>query len=398
MELTDARRLLDKAFPFGAVVYADDPREFFSLRHEINDDGDRFALRFERNPGDTVGGATAAQVARAASSGSLVLDTGCRIRRPEASDAALLADPFQAFVGPQAESDTSEWIKRMRLHQSWWRAFHLRVPFGVGPNRGGQPRGNMLDGAGAAAGLNFLSDDARAAYDHRVAVTREGVSEWRTRRNLLASQPMAFNLFGHLSRNLGLATAALAEILGADEVAAVTSIEIERLSGALGDRTAFDAFATYHRPDGTSACLAIETKLTEPFSQQAYDWARYRNHAAFVDDVWNTSDVVRLGDLRWAQLWRNHLLGLAESNAELLGPVSVLVVHHPLDPSCIQAVDGYRELLHHPDQVRRVDLGAFYAAVSAAELTEGDERWIDEFRIRYLDMHRSAPLLAIQHC
>jgi hypothetical protein len=397
MKLDHARQLLDQAFPFGAVAYSDDPREFFSLRHEIaGADGERFNIWFDRNPGDTIGAATAAQLERAAGSGQLVLDTGCRIRRPEASDAALLGDPFAAFVGPQAASDSNDWIRRMRLHQSWWRAFHLRTPFGVGPNRGGQPRGSMLDDAGGEGGWNFLSDDARAAYDDRVAVTKEGVSEWRTRRNLLASQPMAFNLFGHLSRNLDLATETFAGILGADEVAAVTSIDVERLSTALGDRTAFDAFATYRRPDGTDACLAIETKLTEPFSQQAYDWERYTGHAAFSPDVWDTTDTVLLGDLRWAQLWRNHLLGIAESNAEQLGPVTVLVVHHALDPSCAEAIDGYRQLLHDPEQVRPVDLGAFYAAVSAATLSEADARWIDEVRIRYLDLHRSAPLVTIR--
>lgn len=396
MDLNDARRLIDRAFPFGAVVYADDPREFFSLRHEIvASDGQWFHVRLERDPGDTIGRSTAAQLERAARSGHLVLDTGCRIRRPEASDVALLAAPFEAFVGPQADSDADPWIKRMRLHQSWWRAFRLRVPFGVGPNRGGRPRGSMLDDDGDAAGLNFLSDDVRAAYDHRVAVTSEGVSAWRTRRNLLASQPMAFNLFGHLSRNLDLATDTFARILGADEVDAITSIEIERLSTALGDRTAFDAFATYRRADGTNACLAIETKLTEPFSQQHYDWERYTNQSAFSTDVWTTSDTAELGDLRWAQLWRNHLLGRAESIAEQLGPVTVLVVYHPLDTKCAQAVDGYRELLHNPDQARPVDIGSFYAAVRSTNLTEYDVKWIHEFRIRYLDLHLSAPLGAM---
>jgi hypothetical protein len=74
-------------------------------------------------------------------------------------------------------------------------------------------------------------------------------------------------------------------LLSNSEVSAVTSIEIERLSDALGDRTAFDAFVTYRRPDGAHACVAVETKLTEPFSQQAYDWTRYVAHGVRRDGV-----------------------------------------------------------------------------------------------------------------
>lgn len=197
----------------------------------------------------------------------------------------------------------------MRLHQSWWRTFRLRVPFGTGPQKGSEKAyGNMIDADGDVAGLNFLSHEAQDAYDQRVAVTTAGVEAFRTRRHLMASQPLAFNLFGHLSKHLDLATGLLRLLLGTDEVGEVTSIEIERLSASLGDRTAFDVFATYTRPGGSSACIAIETKLTEPFSQHDYDWTAYLAHSAFDPTVWRTTDTACLGDRRWSQLWRNHLL------------------------------------------------------------------------------------------
>ena len=45
----------------------------------------------------------------------------------------------------------------------------------------------------------------------------------------------------------------------------------------LQDNSAFDAFIEYSRADGTTGFLGIETKLTEPFSQQEYPFdARYR--------------------------------------------------------------------------------------------------------------------------
>ena len=59
----------------------------------------------------------------------------------------------------------------------------------------------MLTERDAAAGLNFLSAEALAAFTERVEDPRPGVDLWRTSSNLLASQPMAFNLFGHLSKH-----------------------------------------------------------------------------------------------------------------------------------------------------------------------------------------------------
>lgn len=317
--LLAADALLRRAFPWGAHVTVPSGSAFLSVRHDVVDiehGPDRATLRFERDPGDTVQVVDRLRLERAADTRALEFDGGGGCRQPATADLHLLAFPFRDLIAYQAQSD-SKWVARMRLHQSWWRTFRLRAAFGAGPTPSSTKRyGNMLDSATADAGLNFLTADARASYDARVALTHKGVDPWRTRRNLLASQPLAFNLFGHLSRHLEIATGLFRHLLGDKEVGAVTSVEIERLSDALGDRTAFDAFATYLRPGGTTGCIAIETKLTEPFSQKAYNWDYYRDHGAFDAEVWTTSDTATLGDRRWSQLWRNHLLARAESAAK----------------------------------------------------------------------------------
>ncbi len=94
----------------------------------------------------------------------------------------------------------------------------------------------------------------------------------------------------------------------------MTNVEVERLSDALGDHTTFDAFATFRRSDGSNGCVAVETRLTEPFSRQAYDWSKYVAHPAFASGGFATVDTALLGDPRWSQLWRNHLLALAEAD------------------------------------------------------------------------------------
>jgi hypothetical protein len=398
---TDAETLLHAAFPWSAHVTVEGGSKFVSARYAVLEENFGVAealLRFERDPGDTVQRVRRSQLEHAVNTGILELDSGASVCQPEVTDMPLLASPFRDLIGYQPTIEHG-WIARMRLHQSWWRAFRLRVPYGTGPTRSSKTRyGNMLDDDGAARGLNFLTDEACAAYDERVAVTPVGVDEWRTRRNLLASQPMAFNLFGHLSKHLGLATGLFQRLLSNGEVSAVTSIEIERLSDALGDRTAFDAFVTYRRPDGAHACVVVETKLTEPFSQQSYDWTRYVAHTAFDATVWTTAEPNVLGDGRWSQLWRNHLLARAESAAcDGLGPATLLVVHHPLDPHCRRNVDAYRALLHEPTEVRAVDLLAIRDVLG--DLVVGDdnqEKWLADFSDRYLDLRLSDALRGIE--
>jgi hypothetical protein len=270
----EANRLFEAAFPWRATVEHPGEWAFVSLRYHALEDtsrGDTIEVRFERDPGDTVGRVSRGDLEHAVQSGSLAMEDRI-VRQPEAADAVLLEEPFLDLIGWQSRSDL-QWVARMRLHQSWWRTYRLRVPFGTGPNRGGKGHyGNMLDDRSPRAGSNFVCRSAADVYARRVNETPEGVDAWRTSRNLLASQPMAFNLFGPSIENQELATATFDRILG--DVAAVTGGEVERLSDALDDHTAFDAFFTCRRADKSDGCIAIETKLTEPFSQQNYKWAR----------------------------------------------------------------------------------------------------------------------------
>ena len=397
LNTSEADALLRKVFPWGATVERPGEWKFLAVRYYALGDAsvdDLIGVLFERHPGETNAIVSRADLETAVHTGEL--DLGDRIvRRPEAGDAALLAEPFETLIGPQSPSD-SAWLARMRLHQSWWRTFRLRVPFGRGPTPGGRGvYGNMLDDGAAESGANFLSDDARAAYQARIAQNSTGVDPWRTRRNLLASQAMAFNLFGHLARNLELATGLFAAVV--NDVDEVTHGEIERLSGALGDHTAFDAFFTYRRSDASNGCIAIETKLTEPFSQKAYDWAHYLAKPAFTTGSWKTADPETLGNPRWSQLWRNHLLAIAEETAHPeIGKPTLLVIHHPADPHCATNVAGYRALLTDPAQCQAFDL-ASVVNVLRPMMSDGSENaaWLNRFDERYLKLELSAPLTAL---
>lgn len=395
-----ARDLLAQAFPWGALVERPGQWEFVATRYWVEEgsaDGESVEVVFIRDPGDTFGRVTLAELEQAVGSGELNLGDR-RVRQPQAKHMHLLAEPFRDLIGWQYKKD-DEWAARMRLHQSWWRTFELRVPAGpIGPQKNARRYGSMLDDAAAARGLNFLSQQALDAYRERCAHGTGGMTPWRTERNLLASQPMAINLFGHLLSDFELLAAMLDLTVG--DVAEITGGEIEHQSAALGDRTAFDALVRYRHHDGQPGLLAIETKLTEDFTQKAYQWDHYLQHPAFDRAVWNTDDTTRLGDLRWSQLWRNHLLARAEAAAHPeYGDGRVLVVHHPDDPDCVANVDGYRELLAAPEQCTRLDLGRIVGALDGLIGSASEHRpWLERFERRYLELEHSEPLVQLRYC
>ena len=199
----------------------------------------------------------------------------------------------------------------MRLHQSWYRATVLGVPCGTGPLPSSQTHyGNMLDEAAGMAGLNFLTPQIFSVARARIA-QGGGVEPFRCLHNMLSSQPMCFNLFGPLVGDLSLATRCMRALLSG-EVGEVTEVRIEYgpspADEYLGDRTSFDAFVAYARPDGEPAFLGIETKLTEPFSPGEYQKQTYRLLTECDGSLWRREAWATMASSEWNQLWRNHLL------------------------------------------------------------------------------------------
>ena len=137
----------------------------------------------------------------------------------------------------------------------------------------------MLNDQAASRGLNFLTPDIFQLARQRAAAGTGAVEEFRLMRNMLSSQPMAFNLFGKLALNHDLATELVRALWGA-HVKRVTDVRFEwapqPADEYLDDRTAFDVFIEYEGDGGHAGFIGIEVKLTEPFSQRSYDRPTYR--------------------------------------------------------------------------------------------------------------------------
>lgn len=306
-------------------------------------------------------------------------------------------------VGPQCKSDP-HFMARMRFHQSWYRDNVLDVPHGMGPKAGDTTKwGNMLTRESGAKGLNFLTPEIFKVVKHRLGDARGTIDKYRLLHNMLSSQPMCFNLFGPLVVNHDLATEVLKLILP-NEVKKVVDVKIEYAPEPaceyLDDRTAFDAFVEFVRPDGKYGFVGIETKLTEPFSQKDYDTPAYRHWTELNDSPWPKESWSRLADISHNQLWRDHLLAVALRHhpKPSLHPKSpytcgfLMLVRHPEDELCTQVVDTYKGLLKPEDKSfldYPLDKLVSKMGLCLEDADASLKNCLAEFRKRYLDIYLS---------
>ena len=292
-------------------------------------------------------------------------------------------------IGPQWKSD-NDFTRRMRRHQSWYRAYVLKVPYGTGPWPWSRtPYGNMLTEQSAEAGLNFLTPGIFGLAKRRIADGTGMVDPFRLMRNMLSSQPMCFNLFGELALDHALATR-LVRVLWGEHIARVTGVHIEwapePAAEYLDDRTAFDAFIEYETEDGQAGFVGIETKLSEPFSVRRYDKPEYRRWMT-PDGPWRADAGGEVAKQEHNQLWRDHLLAwsLLRHPESKYAAGGLSVVYHPEDRRCREVIAGYRALLRDETTFSSFDLAQ---VVSAWKPLAG--QWLAQFEQRYLALGQSA--------
>lgn len=284
--------------------------------------------------------------------------------------------------------------RRYRRLQSWYRQEVLGLPPGLDTK--GTPIGNLLPAEAVTAdrSLNFLqrSDLARIAED-RIADPSGAVEADRLRRNMLSSQPLCVNLFGPLTElEPGAAAPVLQDVLHCD-MSAISKPSIEwnptPVSDYLDDRTAFDAYFEYSRNDGARGFVAVETKYTEPFSddravrKSPAKLDKYKKAAQAVGDY----DMTRIDELfhrKCSQLFRMALLaGLWRKSGGFDFGIC-LVAALADDDAAIDAVDRLSAVHNNPSYIVRHC--SHEELVEALGTVPGLERWASEFSRRYLDL------------
>ena len=298
-------------------------------------------------------------------------------------------------MGPQYSKDSS-FTARMRFHQSWYRSRVLKVPFGTGPKPGNTTSyGNMLARREGERGLNFLNHHLFEIAKRRLFQKKGAIEPFRLFNNMLSSQPMCFNLFGPLVDDAELAARLMQAILpgGIHHVSNVAlEYAPEPAKDYLNDRTAFDAFVEYVDPAGRPGFVGIETKLTEAFSAKSYGSPFYNR---WMDDPaapWPASAHAQLQAIQVNQLWRDHLLAVAMKQSPHSSYASgrFMLVYHPLDAECNDALAVYQTLLKPDDDSFIAMPLDRLVEIWKGEVNSPDQRqWLTDFSLRYLELEAS---------
>jgi len=298
-------------------------------------------------------------------------------------------------IGPQYAKD-KPFTARMRFHQSWYRSEVLKAPYGTGPRPSNATWfGNMLTIADGERGLNFLSPHIFEIAKRRLAMKKGTIDPFRLFCNMLSSQPMCFNLFGPLVDNLELATQ-LMQVILPGEIQTVSKVQFEYAPEPardyLNDRTAFDAFVSFTRPDNQPGFLGVETKLVDAFSAKVYSNQLYNHWTEHTLSPWPPEACPRLKSIDVNQLWRDHMLAVAMQLApgSPYGSGRFILVYYPLDVECVAALNVYKSLLKPEDRsFIAVPLDIVVEKWKQSVSTAAEKQWLTNFSLRYLDLQAS---------
>ncbi|WP_133167769.1 PGN_0703 family putative restriction endonuclease [Mycolicibacterium austroafricanum] len=273
----------------------------------------------------------------------------------------------EQVLGPQNPND-GPLLRRVRLHQSWYRAEVLALPR-WGTTKGRSPRqlGSVLTDQDAAAGLNFSSSAAVNLFSTRHAAGW-GIDP-RCSAYMTSSQALTINLFGLLGQHKMWLLDCLNTWLRRSDLRHVESLELEfapaRRSLHLKDQTRIDALIVVSGDRG-SEVVAVEVKYADRFNSRHVDiLTPSYQELAQRSGLWPEASQV-LADRRVNQLARIHALATSHGLALDIGvPASLLVLAHELDTVASTVVDDYMRSVAGP-LVHRASLRTACAAIVAA--------------------------------
>ena len=238
------------------------------------------------------------------------------MKKNKRPDKKTLSD-FHVLI----ESDT-DFAAYGRMLQSKWR---INNNISIGTYKKKQKNGlvkeielgNFIEkNAAFKNGSNFLTDEIREVVKTELLNKQKGakIEVNRLYRNLLSSQPLAFNLFATLSKDKLLATKFFSDLFP-DRIKEVTEILFEHSPGRrdheyTGDSSAFDVFVIYISPNGLKGFAGIEVKYAEnlkdtPSSHKTRYVELTTESQVFVDDI------SKLKQKPIQQIWRDHLLSIS---------------------------------------------------------------------------------------
>ncbi len=208
--------------------------------------------------------------------------------------------------------------------------------------------------------------------------------------DLLSSQPLCFNLFGEMLRDLPLASKTFAR-LSNGRISKVTAIQFEHSPGRrdpafTDDRSAFDVFVEYVPAAGGRGFAGIEVKYHEALGDPA---APHRDRYSEIAQAMAAFNPSRMEDLKakpLQQIWRDHLLAgsLLAHKASGYTDGFFVFLRPELNAACQSAVASYRKCLADETAFAEWTL----EGVRDALRKSGAPGWVERFHSRYLAFDR----------
>jgi hypothetical protein len=245
---------------------------------------------------------------------------------PLSRQALEAADCWEADDRIPGRPAMTEFRRRLRYHQAQWREANGH-PIGsqpIAPRPDGKPARPVgsrlpLDYA-RATGASFLTANALEAARARTSITEphQSFDHQRLWADLLSSAAMAFNLFGDLAADLGLADRAVHR-WWPDTPGTVAAVRFAHSPGRLdpaylNSLRAFDVAFVLDLGDGTRGIVGVDTRYHEwakPETPKPSNLRRYLEVAdrsgAFAP---GSTDAVK-GRSGLAEMWLEHLLLLS---------------------------------------------------------------------------------------
>jgi len=285
--------------------------------------------------------------------------------------------------------DASDFQKRARVLQSLWRE---EQGYDCGEHEGAKGTRQLgsrlpLPRAKEDPLPNFLTDTIRALVKSEVRDAENGngklYGQPRIFNDLLSSQPLCFNLFGELTRDLPLASAVVKE-LTTGRFTEVTQIEFEYSPGRrdpryLSDRSAFDVFLRCRTVEGGKGFIGIEVKYHENLQGPPGEHKqRYDDVASQMGCFGKDHEPLKQSPLQ--QIWRDHLLaGITRITDDYAD--GLFVTLYPRNNTHVsKALTAYRQQLTREDSFASWTLEDFVATLQA----HSPAPWITTFTDRYL--------------
>lgn len=284
------------------------------------------------------------------------------------------------------ESGDHRWFQpRARLLQSIWREEQGYEAF----KQNGKTYGAWLPMPWAKETLaNYLTETIREVVREEVIEAKPGrgrlFGEPRIYNNLLSSQPLCFNLFGELQRDLDLATSVVRDLTDG-RVEEVTEVRFEYSPGRgddryTGDRSAFDVFLETKTADGGKSFVGIEVKYHENLQDPVATHRPRYDEVAELMGCFAEEGREKLRERPLQQIWRDHLLAGALLDVEAYDDGFFVFLHAGQNTYCTEAVAAYQVLLNDQKSFVPWTLARIHGVLE----NHSEAAWVDGFRDRYL--------------